>query len=305
MKSKTLLIAAASLVAGVMSSEAQVYSANIVGYVNVPVPAGQLALVSNPLDNGTNTANDVLSSLPNKSTVQIWSGSGFTIYTKTTAGFTPTNPSIPVGMGFFVKSATAATNTFVGNVVPNPGGSATNALPGGVLALVGSQLPVAGTFGDLGTNSFNLAATLPNKSTVQLWNGAGYTIYTKTTAGFTPSVPPYTPGQGFFVKFPANGTNTLVGSVAVPVGASVTNTFTANIYALVGSPVPYSDTITGTNLNLNLANNSQILVWTGTTYAGSTKSFGNWSANLAIAPGQGFFVKSATTTNWVQTFNLQ
>jgi hypothetical protein len=42
MKSKTLLIAAAALVAGVITSEAQVYSANIVGYVNVTLPAGQL-----------------------------------------------------------------------------------------------------------------------------------------------------------------------------------------------------------------------------------------------------------------------
>ena len=41
---KTLLIAAAALVAGVISSEAQVYSANIVGYVNVVMPAGALVL---------------------------------------------------------------------------------------------------------------------------------------------------------------------------------------------------------------------------------------------------------------------
>ncbi len=58
---KTLLIAAAALVAGVVSSEAQVYSANIVGYVNVTCPAGAQVLVSNPLDDGTNQANDLLS----------------------------------------------------------------------------------------------------------------------------------------------------------------------------------------------------------------------------------------------------
>jgi len=211
MRTKTLLIAVAALAATVISSEAQVYSANVVGYVNVVVPAGQLALIANPLDNGTNTGNDVLSSLPNKSTVQIWNGSGFGIYTKTSTGFTPSNPSLPVGMGFFVKSASDATNTFVGSVVPAPSGSTTNSLPGGVLALVGSQLPVGGTFGDVGTNTFNLTATLPNKSTVQIWNGSGYTIYTKTSTGFTPSVPAYTVGQGFFVKSasPTNWTQTL------------------------------------------------------------------------------------------------
>jgi hypothetical protein len=64
MKTKTLLIAAAALVAGIVSSEAQVYSANIVGYVNVSGNANQFALIANPLDNGTNTGNDELSSLP-------------------------------------------------------------------------------------------------------------------------------------------------------------------------------------------------------------------------------------------------
>ncbi len=63
MKTKTLLIAAAALAAGVISSQAQVYSANIVGYANVVCPASTLVLLANPLDNGTNTANDVFASL--------------------------------------------------------------------------------------------------------------------------------------------------------------------------------------------------------------------------------------------------
>jgi len=198
---KTLLIAAAALVAGVVSSQAQVYSANIVGYVNTTVPAGVLTCLANPLDNGTNTGNDVLAALPNKSTVQLWNGSGYALYTKTSSGFTPSNPALPLGTGFFVKSGSVYTNTFVGNVVPGPGGnSGTNALPSGALAMVGSILPVSGTFNDVGTNALNLAATLPNKSTVQLWNGSGFTLYTKTSSGFTPSNPAYTPGTGFFVK---------------------------------------------------------------------------------------------------------
>jgi len=102
---KTLLIAAAALVAGVISSEAQpVYSANIVGYVNQVLPSGSLQLVCNPLDNGTNTGNDVFATLPNKSQVQLWNGTGFTAYTKTSSGFTQgsslSNPSLPVGGGF-------------------------------------------------------------------------------------------------------------------------------------------------------------------------------------------------------------
>jgi len=206
MKSKTLLIAAAALVAGVISSSAQVYSANIVGYVNAALPAGQFALLSNPLDNGTNTANDLLASLPNKSSIQLWNGSSFVTYAKTSSGFTPSNPSIPVGAGFFVKSASLFTNTFVGNVVPAPAGSSTNALPSGVFALVGSTLPVSGTFNDVGTNTLNLNASLPNKSSVQIWNGSSFVTYAKTSSGFTPTNPTYSVGQGFFVKS-ASATN--------------------------------------------------------------------------------------------------
>jgi len=87
--------------------------------------------------------------------------------------------------------------------VPAPGGNTTaNALPAGLFALVGSTLPVGGTFNDVGTNALNLAATLPNKSSIQIWNGAGnsFTSYSKSSSGFTPSNPAYTVGQGFFVK---------------------------------------------------------------------------------------------------------
>lgn len=201
MRTKTLLIAAAALAAGLASSQAQtVYSANIVGYVNVTFPAGQFTLISNPLDNGTNTANDLLAALPNKSTIQLWNGTGFDTYGKTSSGFTPTNPSIAVGSGFFVNSSALVTNTFVGNVVPASGGSSTNVIPQGTFVLVGSILPVGGTFNDVGSNTLNLSATLPNKSTIQIWNGSGFDTYGKTSAGFTPTNPSYTPGQGFFIN---------------------------------------------------------------------------------------------------------
>jgi len=196
---KTLLIAAAALVAGAITSQAQVYSANIVGYVNVVCPAGQLVLASNPLDDGTNTANSILANLPNKSSIQTWNGSGFTLIGKSSSGFTG-NPSLPVGTGFFIKSVSNFTNTFVGNVVPAPGGNqSTVAMPAGSLILVGSTLPVGGTFNDVGTNNFNLIATLPNKSSIQTWNGTGFTLFGKSSAGFT-GTPPLTPAMGFFIK---------------------------------------------------------------------------------------------------------
>lgn len=198
MKTKTLLIAAAALAAGVITSQAQVYSQNVVGYVNVPCPSGAYVLVSNPLDNGTNTANDLCGSLPNKSTISVWNGAGYTSYTKGSAGFSP-NPSIPVGKGFFINSSANYTNTFVGSVLPVVGGSTTNNMPAGTSILVGSRIPVGGTFNDVGTNTLNLIAALPNKSTIQLWNGTGYTSYTKGSAGFSPN-PTLQVGQGFFIN---------------------------------------------------------------------------------------------------------
>ncbi len=70
MRTKTLLMTAAALAAGVISSQAQgtVYSQNVVGYINQAIPAHHYAEFANQLVNGTdvnqsnNNANAVLSS---------------------------------------------------------------------------------------------------------------------------------------------------------------------------------------------------------------------------------------------------
>lgn len=208
MRTKTLLLTAAAIAAGLVSSQAQnVYSANVVGYVNTTATAGQFAMWANPLDSGTNVLTGLFPSAPNGTVVELWNGSGFTSATK--------------------------------------------------------------SFGSWSTN---------------------LTI---------------SPGTGFFIKFNANTTNAFVGSVAVPVGGGVTNALPAGLFELVGSPIPYSDTLTGTNLNLQLGNGSVVEIWTGTGFQSATKSFGSWSTNLTISPGEGFYVKSSVATNWVQNFNLQ
>jgi hypothetical protein len=195
MKAKTLLIAAAALVAGVITSEAQVYSANVVGYVNVTLPAGQLVLVSNPLDDGTNTVTSLGAALANKSAVQVWNGSGYTLSSKG-GGIWTTNLSIPVGTGFFVKSQTSITNTFVGNVVPFSGLSTTNSLPAGSLVLVGSTVPYAGNLTD---TNLAIGPLLANKSAIQVWNGTGFTLSSKGGGVWTTNLN-IGVAQGFFVK---------------------------------------------------------------------------------------------------------
>ena len=79
---KTLLIAAAALAAGVISSEAGVYSQNIVGYVNIPVPNNSYQLVANQLDTGSNTLDNVFQSgaVSSDTTVLYWTGTAFQQY---------------------------------------------------------------------------------------------------------------------------------------------------------------------------------------------------------------------------------
>jgi hypothetical protein len=201
MRTKTLLIAAAALAATVISSQAQVYS-GVVGYVSVNAPANTLVLAANPLDNGTNDLNSLLGALPVKSTAQVWNGSGFTVSTKSGTGWSP-DPVLPPGTGFFIKSATAQTNTFVGAIDTQLGGTVTNALTANIIVLVGSQIPYGTDLNDT-NNTLNLN-TLPVKSTAQVWNGASFTVSTKSGSGWSPD-PTIPVGGGFFIKS-ASSTN--------------------------------------------------------------------------------------------------
>jgi hypothetical protein len=200
MRTKTLLIAAAALAATVISSEAQtVYSANVVGYINVPIPANQFVLLANPLDDGTNTTTSLGQALPNKSAIEIWNGAGFTGTTKVGGAWSP-DLSIPPGTGFFVNSKTATNITFVGSVVVPSGGMGTNALPAGSFVMIGSQIPMSGDLNDTNaTANLGLGSVLANKSSVQIWNGSGFTGSTKVGGTWTPDLS-ITPAEGFFVN---------------------------------------------------------------------------------------------------------
>ena len=97
MSIKTLLIAAAALAAATISSQAQVYSQNVVGYVNQPIPAGKFQIVGTQLINGSDAnqtnldvnyifANGVVSSpfapgVSSNSVMLYWNGASFTTYT--------------------------------------------------------------------------------------------------------------------------------------------------------------------------------------------------------------------------------
>ncbi len=97
MKTKTLLIAAAALAVGVISSQAQVYSQNVVGYMNTTIPANGFQIIGSQLIGGSDvnaTNGDInatlltgLVSSPNdppssssNSVVYVWNGSGYAKY---------------------------------------------------------------------------------------------------------------------------------------------------------------------------------------------------------------------------------
>jgi len=182
-----------------------------------------------------------------------------------------------------------------------------------VLVGAGGQTLIANPFDDGNGNQLtNLLATLPNKSTVVTWNGAGYNPTITKTNGVWNGNASLPPGTGFFVK---NGiasspvlTNTFVGSVIVPIGTSQTNVLLAG-YTLAGSPIPFAaDATTDTNINLgaSLPNKSTLITWdpVGQGFEPTvTKTNGVWNGSVPIAVGQGFFINAKTGTNWVQTLN--
>ena len=212
MRTKIQLLAATVLAAaGLSTASAQVYSQNIVGYVNVVVQpiANKFFLAANPLDDGTNKITSLFPSAPNQTVFQTWNGTAFVPFTKLAGNWGPgTNVILAPGTGFFIKypvSAGLVTNTFVGNVVTqqpngNGGGTNTTALPT-TLWMVGSTLPVAGTITDAGAGTLNLGAVLGNQSTFQTWNGSAYVPFTKLAGSWGPGTNVVFPvGSGWFVK---------------------------------------------------------------------------------------------------------
>jgi hypothetical protein len=161
MRTKALLIAAAALAVGVVSSQAQVYSQNIVGYVNLPVQANW-NVIANPLDNAGGNAITNLIANPvgnlDGTYVYIWNGTSFTIEqydSSQTTGFANGGdtaavpaPIINPGTGIFLNSTyTTFTNTFVGTVHLGSGtypGTSTNIISTAAFNFVSSVLPVGG-----------------------------------------------------------------------------------------------------------------------------------------------------------------
>lgn len=111
---KTLLIAAAALAASVISSQAQVYSQNIVGYVNIQVTNNTFAMIANQLDTGSNYLDNVFptGAVSSDTTLLVFTGGSFHQYIYYNSG-----DSADGGTGWYdLLSNVPATN-----ILLNPG----------------------------------------------------------------------------------------------------------------------------------------------------------------------------------------
>lgn len=198
MRTKTILLTAALVAAGVASSMAQsnVYSLNVVGYVNTVIPASGFTMVNTPLDSGNNVASNLFPTVANGTIIYSFTASsGFSpdVYDN---GWSVPNFSLQPGSAYFYfnPTASAVTNTFVGTVLQ---GTNTNSLANG-FSLVGSIFPTSGTV------DTNLGMPTVNGTIVYtfLSSAVGYTSYVYDN-GWVPSSPVISVGQGFFVFQPA------------------------------------------------------------------------------------------------------
>lgn len=219
MKTKTLVLAAAALTACALTASAQsnVYSLNIVGYVNKIIPvANQYALWSNPLDTGgDNTITNLFPTAPNGTSIRVWNGSSY-VGSQKSFGSWNTNLVLAPGTGFWIKYPLASgvvTNTFVGNVKleqsNGSGGGTNNTTITTTFQLLGSKAPFGGTITNsdsIGVGTLNLGAALANGSQVRIWNGTAYVGAQKSFGTWNTNLS-FNVGDGFWVRVNAGSSN--------------------------------------------------------------------------------------------------
>jgi hypothetical protein len=230
MRTKALLIAAATaLTAGIITSQAQVYSQNVVGYVNTVTTSGTFAM-SVPftigVSNGVNEIWPLVSgapSIPDGSLLLVWTGRGYNTYESDSGS--PTlwddangnsltfDPVLPVGQGFFLEPGAPTTNTFVGTVAVAAGATNNTAYSTGTY-FVAPVVPYGGyvTNGSSTGGGIALSAVngLPDGSLLLQWTGRGYTTYESDSGspsywddanGNSLATPPsVNVGEGFFLE---------------------------------------------------------------------------------------------------------
>ena len=166
---------------------------------------------------------------------------------------------------------------------------------------------------------------LPYGTSIFSWNDSSQTYQSNTfRQGFfgqpdnwsAPTLK-YSLGTGFFAKIPSNASQEsyqIVFSGEVPGGEQYSEVQislnSGNLY-LLGFKYPVSVMVSDSSFGFDPSYGDTIFVWNpGLGYQSSTYRQGffgqpdSWSnPNLTINPGQGFFVKTTQTKEWVATKN--
>lgn len=199
------------------ASAMAVTSVNVVGYVNKTVPAGQWAILANPLSaSPDNTIATVLPTPPDGTTVykwdssvNNWSSDSPNSYDSGFGGWGSPGMTLKPGEGFFLNAPSGAdlTITFVGDVLQGA-----QVVPiGPNYQLVGSTWPATGAL----QGNLMYSPSTGGGDTVYVWNMAaqGYTqadlyIYDPGFGGWGPSDPVIEMGTGFWLLPGSDGTAT-------------------------------------------------------------------------------------------------
>lgn len=201
-------MAAVVSAAGIASSMAQVYSANVVGYVNLTIPEGY-SMIANQLNaSPTNTIANVIPTAPGGTQVFKWDSVNQQLFNAIeyvegsgwfNADETPSEEPLPPGTGFYIYNQSGApfTLTLVGEV---PQGTFPVSMGTGY-SMVALSTPQSVGFSTVsfpqvgGTQYFEFDPTTQGlKDAIEYVEGTGWFTVDEQVVDPTPAI-----GQGFFI----------------------------------------------------------------------------------------------------------
>jgi hypothetical protein len=183
-------------------AQSNVYSLNVVGYVNKTLTGNaKYTAVANPLTTSSNTIGGLLTaSVPVGSQVLKYDPaiSDYNIYGRVAfgSGWTSGGATVSLNPGegvliFMATGSSDATNTFVGEVMQ---GNLTNSFPSGYRA-AGNIVPDSGLVSALGLVPPNGSQLLKWNPTIQDWD-----VHGKLAFGWTPSEPNIGVAESFILN---------------------------------------------------------------------------------------------------------
>lgn len=205
-----ILLGAAALAASMACSMAQnVYSVNVVGYVNITLPSFQFACVANPLDAtmggtvaGGNNITNLFQGMNDGTFINVWDAD-LNDYSSTIptyfdgSGWDTPYDMAPGKAVLLYNAGDDKAVTFVGQVVQ--GSYAVGTLGSFQFSQVGAPVPIGGSL----TNSLDRLGVVPaDGDFVQTWDSAANDWTSSTTyfdgTGWDDTAKQIAPAQGFF-----------------------------------------------------------------------------------------------------------